>query len=135
FDIGRRGQHDRVVGAVDADRDGHFLRHQPGAGFQAGRRPAPGVDRRRQRPSHAVAAIGTGRAAHVGGSTTGQSAVPPASRWLRARVAAYRFCQSDTAMARLTSTAVTLYSGQLVAQSAYSVVTTLAAVSGKWKVV
>ena len=34
-----------------------------------------------------------------------------------------------------TSTAVTLYSGQLVAQSEKSVVMTLAPLSGKWKVV
>ena len=34
-----------------------------------------------------------------------------------------------------TSTAVTLYSGQFVAQSEFSVVTTLAPDSGKWNVV
>lgn len=34
-----------------------------------------------------------------------------------------------------TSTAVTLYSGQFVAQSEYSVVTTLAPLSGWWNVV
>src|SRR5262249_7289220 len=34
-----------------------------------------------------------------------------------------------------TCTAVTLYSGQLVAQSEFSVVTTLVPLSGKWKVV
>jgi hypothetical protein len=35
----------------------------------------------------------------------------------------------------VTCTAVTLYSGQLVAQSEFSVVTTLAPVTGWWKVV
>ena len=35
----------------------------------------------------------------------------------------------------VTSTAVTLYSGQLVAQSEYSVVMTLAPLPGKWNVV
>ena len=34
-----------------------------------------------------------------------------------------------------SSTAVTLYSGQLVAQSLYSVVTTFAPLPGKWNVV
>ena len=38
-------------------------------------------------------------------------------------------------MAGATCTAVTLYSGQLVAQSEYSVVTTFAPVSGLWKFV
>src|SRR5581483_1174997 len=46
-----------------------------------------------------------------------------------------RFCHADGCVTRTTSTAVTLYSGQLVAQSEFSVVTTLAPESGKWKVV
>ncbi len=51
------------------------------------------------------------------------------------RSSRYCLCQSDGVMVRRTSTAVTLYSGQLVAQSENSVVTTLAPVSGWWKVV
>ena len=39
------------------------------------------------------------------------------------------------ALATVTSTAVTLYSGQFVAQSLFSVVTTLAPVTGWWNVV
>ena len=42
---------------------------------------------------------------------------------------------SPRALATPTCTAVTLYSGQLVAQSEFSVVTTLAPVTGWWKVV
>ncbi len=44
-------------------------------------------------------------------------------------------CQSERCVAGATCTAVTLYSGQLVAQSLCSVVTTLAPVSGLWNVV
>jgi hypothetical protein len=52
---------------------------------------------------------------------------PVNSRW--------RFCHAEGSLTRTTSTAVTLYSGQFVAQSEFSVVTTLAPESGKWKVV
>ena len=48
---------------------------------------------------------------------------------------AYSCCHSVGPFDGDTWTAVTLYSGQLVAQSEYSVVTTLACVSGWWKVV
>src|SRR5579862_7990847 len=51
------------------------------------------------------------------------------------RSASARFAQASFWFTCTTSTAVTLYSGQLVAQSEFSVVTTLALVSGKWKVV
>src|ERR1700722_12111686 len=44
-------------------------------------------------------------------------------------------CQSLGPFVGEICTAVTLYSGQLVAQSGFSVVTTLACVSGWWKVV
>src|SRR5262245_25912860 len=44
-------------------------------------------------------------------------------------------CHSDIFFAGFTCTAVTLYSGQLVAQSENSVVTTLAPVMAWWKVV
>jgi len=44
-------------------------------------------------------------------------------------------CLHQRVQVRPTSTAVTLYSGQLVAQSELSVVMTLAPDSGKWKVV
>ncbi len=46
-----------------------------------------------------------------------------------------RACQSDGPLVRRTCTAVTLYSGQLVAQSEKSVVMTLAPVFAWWKVV
>ena len=51
------------------------------------------------------------------------------------RVSRYCSCHSDKRFARRTSTAVTLYSGQLVAQSENSVVTTLAPVMAWWNVV
>src|SRR5690554_5569272 len=47
----------------------------------------------------------------------------------------YCFCHGDNSVAWLTCTAVTLYSGQSVAQSANSVVITLAPVCGMWNVV
>ena len=46
-----------------------------------------------------------------------------------------RFCHSDDRNTGITCTAVTLYSGQLVAQSEFSVVITLAPDSGWWNVV
>ena len=55
-------------------------------------------------------------------------------RRLRA-CSSYSSCHSVGPFEGETCTAVTLYSGQLVAQSEYSVVTTLACVSGWWKVV
>src|SRR3954471_10555563 len=47
----------------------------------------------------------------------------------------YSSCHSDQRFVGRISTAVTLYSGHPVAQSAFSVVTTFAPDSGKWKVV
>src|SRR3954470_6347228 len=47
----------------------------------------------------------------------------------------YSFCHSDGPLDGEICTAVTLYSGQLVAQSENSVVMTLAWVEGWWKVV
>src|SRR5690606_780459 len=44
-------------------------------------------------------------------------------------------CHAERSTAGATCTAVTLYSGHWVAQSLYSVVTTLAPVSGSWNVV
>src|SRR5690606_32684911 len=44
-------------------------------------------------------------------------------------------CHDEGSVTRRPCTAVTLYSGQSVAQSVASVVTTLAPDSGKWKVV
>src|SRR6202453_837992 len=46
-----------------------------------------------------------------------------------------RFCHSDGWLTRVACTAVTLYSGQFVAQSELSVVITFAPDSGKWNVV
>src|SRR5690606_14016066 len=60
-----------------------------------------------------------------------------AGRMRRARsaCASYSTCHSDGPFEGLTCTAVTLYSGQFVAQSEKSVVTTFACVVGWWKVV
>jgi len=54
---------------------------------------------------------------------------------LALRSARMRACQASGCSTLTTSTAVTLYSGQLVAQSEFSVVTTLTPDSGKWNVV
>ncbi len=56
------------------------------------------------------------------------------SSWRLAK-ARYSFCHADGSVTLVTCTAVTLYSGQLVAQSELSVVITLAPLEGKWKVV
>ena len=52
------------------------------------------------------------------------------SSWRRAN-AWYSFCHAEGSRTLLTCTAVTLYSGQLVAQSELSVVITLAPLDGK----
>ena len=62
-------------------------------------------------------------------------ALQEAVRRERAAWAAYSSCHSVSPFEGATCTAVTLYSGQLVAQSEKSVVTTFARVSGWWKVV
>jgi hypothetical protein len=87
-------------------------------------------------------------AGHDTGTTTPRAATPhptwtqsysPAGttsiRRFSADSARYSTCQSDGPFEGDTCTAVTLYSGQLVAQSEYSVVTTLAWVNGWWNVV
>ena len=53
----------------------------------------------------------------------------------RSESSVYSSCQSLGPLLGMTCTAVTLYSGQLVAQSEKSVVTTLACVAGWWNVV
>lgn len=58
-----------------------------------------------------------------------------AHAWVSAGWRAWATEWSPRALATPTCTAVTLYSGQLVAQSEFSVVTTLAPVTGWWKVV
>ena len=63
------------------------------------------------------------------------SAGAAAIRRLRRLTASALSCQGEGPLEGETSTAVTLYSGQLVAQSEYSVVTTFAWVEGWWKVV
>ncbi len=69
---------------------------------------------------------------HPAGSLSSTDADAP----LRAvRVARARSRQASGCVTFATSTAVTLYSGQLVAQSEFSVVTRLTPDSGKWKVV
>src|SRR6478735_7803187 len=53
----------------------------------------------------------------------------------RGSTAASAHCARAASVTTSTCTAVTLYSGQFVAQSEFSVVTTLAPVTGWWKVV
>src|SRR5512139_2631662 len=65
----------------------------------------------------------------------GYSAATLAIRRLCSACSAYSLCHSLGPLDGETCTAVTLYSGQFVAQSENSVVTTLACVSGWWKVV
>ena len=62
--------------------------------------------------------------AHGRPATASAGTSAPAPAWARA-----------ASVTTSTCTAVTLYSGQLVAQSEFSVVTTLAPVTGWWKVV
>ena len=73
----------------------------------------------------------------LAGHTPIYSAASSAGRMRRLwrACSSYSICQSDGPLDGETCTAVTLYSGQLVAQSEKSVVMTLAYVSGWWKVV
>ena len=68
---------------------------------------------------------------------TAGSADSPSPRWACWRSSKCRncFCHCDGCDTVSTCTAVTLYSGQLVAQSELSVVITLAPLPGWWKVV
>ena len=63
------------------------------------------------------------------------ASICPSIRRDRSDSSSYASCQSVGPLDGMTWTAVTLYSGQLVAQSLNSVVTTLACVAGWWKVV
>src|SRR5262249_4545543 len=71
----------------------------------------------------------------LGSSLHSAASSRPAIRRLWRACSLYSSCQSVGPLEGLTCTAVTLYSGQFVAQSEYSVVTTLACVFGWWNVV
>src|SRR3954451_18863645 len=116
FQISRSGQHHRIRDAVVAECYRRFFRNCA----RAPRRLAiaPGG------AQHAVDRLGQ---AHFAGTASIRRL-----RWVSSR---YSSCQSLGPLLGVTCTAVTLYSGQLVAQSLYSVVTTLAWVCGWWKVV
>ena len=86
-------------------------------------------------PAIAAAASSVGRCAELrrdvaGEPDRGRGAHSPATG-----TAARAACASCRAVTSSTCTAVTLYSGQLVAQSECSVVTTFAPVTGWWNVV
>ena len=70
------------------------------------------------------------RARHYSAATSGLS---PMRLFSRSR-SSHSSCHSDGRLEGVTCTAVTLYSGQLVAQSEFSVVMTLAPLTGKWNV-
>ena len=111
FQIGRGGQHHGVGNAVVLESDRHFLRYRIEAGWAVWSR-----HRKLNLGHHAV-----------------PTPVNSCRCFLSSR--AFRFCHSEGWSTRTNCTAVTLYSGQLVAQSELSVVITLAPDSGKWKVV
>src|SRR6266700_4117408 len=119
LEIMRRRHHHGIGAAIIGQRDRRLLWHKPCAALDAPAAPGPAVDHtdRFVHPPHSAA------------STTGRM-----RREWRA-CSSYAFCQSDGPFDGEICTAVTLYSGQLVAQSEYSVVITLACVSGWWKVV
>src|SRR5690606_454640 len=138
FQIAGRGQHGGVADAAVFERDGRFLGHLV---------PLRGGVRGAAAHAH-HGGVGAARARHGGRSLAvhGHVYLPPST------ASAPRFrsrssfcctsvnrdhwrCHSDGWDTRITCTAVTLYSGQFVAQSELSVVTTLAPDSGKWNVV
>src|SRR5204863_7893698 len=97
------------------------------------------VAQRTDRPAHDLVFVadrgGCGLCAHSPAQAGARSGLRLRAGSGAARSASARFCQASFWFTSTTSTAVTLYSGQLVAQSEFSVVTTLALVSGKWNVV
>ena len=110
--IGRGGHHHCLRRAVEGQRDRHLF----------GQGAGPLLDAR-------------GAEAQPGKAARGlhHSAARMRREW--AACASYFSCHSVGPLEGLTCTAVTLYSGQLVAQSEKSVVMTLACVVGWWKVV
>src|ERR1700730_9044922 len=114
----RRGHHDGIGAAIVGESDRGLSRDPPRAFADAAIAPDLTID-------------GANRIAHdySAASTTG------AMRREWRACSSYAFGHADGPFDGEICTAVTLYSGQLVAQSEKSVVMTLACVSGWWKVV
>src|SRR5256886_19262 len=137
FDPLSRDDPRRRVHAAGARIDRLPARQLPDRGVQIGRRDA---HPRTHGCALADGIRGALRPAHAAAGATREVAGARSCLRLRAglgaaRSACARFCHASFWLTSTTSTAVTLYSGQLVAQSEFSVVTTLALVSGKWNVV
>src|ERR1700722_4089530 len=114
----RRGHHDGIGAAIVGERDRGLFRDRPRAVAGSPNAGELTID-------------GANRIAHdySAASTTG------AMRREWRACSSYAFCHSEGPLEGEICTAVTLYSGQFVAQSEYSVVMTLACVSGWWNVV
>ena len=136
----RQGLFDTLIARPVVEANLERFLHRDEIGFGVGERPAVPVETN----AYAYALRGRGEGGDVGAGRTdargrvraglGGHPAGSASACTRARWSK-RSCHSERWLAGRTSTAVTLYSGQLVAQSDSSVVTTLVPVSGWWKVV
>ena len=115
LEVLRRRHHHGVGAAVVGEGDRGLLRD---------RALAVGEARRRRQAVRATRSIGGATRLYSAASTAG------AMRRLSRENSSYSSCQRDGPFDGEICTAVTLYSGQLVAQSEKSVVMTLACVSG-----
>src|SRR3977135_27406 len=131
LEIRGRRQHHHVRHVVIDERDRHLLGHQVGGVCERAARPTLDGEFRAHRGRH-LRLRHRARASLQAGA---RSCRRRRAGCGRARSASARFSHASFWFTSTTSTAVTLYSGQLVAQSEFSVVTTLALVSGKWNVV
>ena len=114
LEVPRRRHHHRIGAAVIGQGDGGFLRNNALAVGEAVLAPADAGDAARRRRASPYSA----------------ASMVAAMRRLRRASSSYFSCHSVGPFDGVTCTAVTLYSGQLVAQSEYSVVTTLTCVIG-----
>src|SRR5690606_21363830 len=125
FEVRGRGEHYDVRHAVVDERDRYFFRHLIGGGRD--RALLPALDGNLD-AARLCGHLRSGAHACVGSRSF-------VSRCLIGSPVAARRFQASRWLTFTTCTAVTLYSGQLVAQSEFSVVTMFAPVSGKWNVV
>src|ERR1700733_518350 len=109
----RRRHHDGIGAAIVGQGDRGLFRDRPAAFADAAVAPDLTID----------------SADRIGHDYSAASTTGAIRREWRA-CSSYAFCHSDGPFDGEICTAVTLYSGQLVAQSEYSVVMTLACVSG-----
>ena len=135
IEVSRRGQHHRMRDAVEYKRHRHLVRQPVIRALGATRT----MRRNRCLAGTGGAQLGVVRfqlpATLVAHDLSGFLPALRQQVQLVVLNSEYSRCQLEGCATGITCTAVTLYSGQLVAQSEFSVVMTLAPDSGKWKVV